>query len=277
MTAKRRKKPKVYHSKVKARPPRKVIILRRLLVVCLLAAVVAGLVFGLVSGVKCVGAFFMSRNPSFTLKTIEVTSDGRLQPDQLREFCGVQAGTNLFAVDTKLLRRKLEELALVESVTISRILPDKMEINVTERVAIAQLRWSTRGLPFLLDPNGVVLPMSDSGSALPLIDGYKPERLQQGDRVADPGISQCLKILVAVDELGLGADVSFSSFDIRYADFVRAVVNRDVTVQFPLHSTHEKLALLAGTLRKARELGHPVKTIDLTPNGRNVFVTPPFK
>jgi cell division septal protein FtsQ len=171
------------------------------------------------------------------------------------------------------LRRKLEEVPLVESVTISRQLPDTLTINVIERVARAQIRWNPRALPFLLDRHGVVLPMTRSGQALPLIDGLKVDKIRPGDRVEKPGIRQCLDILLAADQLGLASQVSFVSFDIRYPDFVTAVVNTDATVRFPQHSAREKLIRLVSVLQLANEQGRRVKTIDLTPDGRNVPVT----
>ncbi|MCU0857385.1 MAG: FtsQ-type POTRA domain-containing protein [Pontiellaceae bacterium] len=272
MAAKKRKTPIIHYSKIKSRPGREIILFRRLLVICLLLAILGALLFGIFSGLKYAGSFLLSRNPSFALKNIEVSSDGRLSPDDLLDYSGLQVGTNIFAVEIGPLRKKFEMLALVESVTIDRKLPGTLKIRIMERTAVAQLCWSTRGLPFLLDRHGVVLPMTDSGSSLPLIEGFKPEKLQQGDCVTDPGIMQCLKILVAVDDLGLGARLSFSKFNIRSADFVTAVVNNDTTVRFPLHSAHEKLARLADSLQKVREEGRRAKTVDLIPDGRNVPV-----
>jgi cell division septal protein FtsQ len=82
-----------------------------------------------------------------------------------------------------------------------------------------------------------------------------------------------LELLSAADQLRLGSQVTFSSFDIRYPDFVTAVVNGDTTVRFPQHSAREKLIRLVSVLQLSKEQGRRVKTIDLTPDGRNVPVT----
>jgi cell division protein FtsQ len=272
MAAKRRKIPKRYYSKTRNKASKKMVA-RRGLVILLLAVLALALVFGIFAGLKYTGSLFLSRNPKFELRMINITTDGRLLPEQLCEYAGLQTGTNLFSVDFENLRRKLEEVPLVESVTISRKLPDTLTINVIERVAMAQIRWNSRALPFLLDRHGVVLPMTRSGQSLPLIEGLKQEAMRPGDRVEKPGIRQCLDILAAADQLGLGAQVFFSSFDIRYPDFVTAVVNRDTTVRFPQHSAREKLIRLVSVLQLSNEQGRRVKTIDLTPDGRNVPVT----
>jgi hypothetical protein len=115
--------------------------------------------------------------------------------------------------------------------------------------------------------------MTRSGQALPLIEGLAAQKLRLGDRVDNPGSRQCLDILAAADQLGLGSQVAFSSFDIRYPDFVTAIVNGETTVRFPLHSGREKLIRLVSVLQLSNEQGRRVKTIDLTPDGRNVPVT----
>jgi cell division protein FtsQ len=272
MAARRRKIPKKYYSKTKSKRSKKVFA-RRGLVVLFLAVTAGVLLFGAFMGLEYAGSLFFSRNPKFELKTINITSDGRLTPEFFCERAGLQTGTNLFSVDFDMLRKKLEEVPLVESVTIERKLPDTLNINVIERVAMAQVRWNPRALPFLVDRHGVIMPMTRSGQSLPLVDGLKLEKIRPGDRIDNPGIRQCLDILAAADQLGLGSQVAFASFDIRYPDFVTAVVNGDTTVRFPLHSGREKLIRLVSVLQLSNEQGRRVKTIDLTPDGRNVPVT----
>jgi cell division protein FtsQ len=270
--AKRRKVPKTYYIKTRSRTPAK-IFMRRGLMILLLTATALALLFGIFIGLKYTGSLFLSRNPRFELKNINIRSDGRLPPEFFCERAGLQVGTNLFALNFDVLRKKLEEVPLVESVSIERKLPDTLNISIIERVAMAQIRWNPRALPFLVDRHGVILPMTRSGQSLPLIEGLKLEKLRPGDRVERPGISQCLDILIAADQLGLGSQVAFNSFDIRYPDFVTAVVNSDITVRFPQHSAKEKLVRLVSVLQIAKEQGRRLKTIDLTPDGRNVPTT----
>lgn len=270
--SRRRKPPKVYYSKTRSKTAKKIVV-RRGLVVLLLSATVLALLFGIFFSLKYAGSLFLSRNPKFELKNINITSDGRLPPEFFCERAGLQVGVNLFALDFDVLRKKLEEVPLVESVAIERKLPDTLNISIVERVAMAQVRWNPRALPFLLDRYGVVLPMTRNGQSLPLIEGLKLEKIRPGDRIERPGIKQCLDIVEAADQLGLGSQVAFSSFDIRYPDFVTAVVNGEITVRFPQHSAREKLIRLVSVLQIAKEQGRRLKTIDLTPDGRNVPAT----
>jgi len=270
--SKRRKPPKVYYSKTRSKTAKKVVV-RRGLVVLLLAAVALALLLGAFFSLKYTGSLFLSRNPKFELKHINIRSDGRLPPEFFAERAGLQTGINLFALNFDVLRKKIEEVPLVGSVAIERKLPDTLNISIIERVPMAQVRWNPRALPFLLDRYGVVLPMTRNGQSLPLIEGLKLEKIRPGDRIERPGIKQCLDIIEAADELGLGSQVAFSSFDIRYPDFVTAVVNGEITVRFPQHSAREKLIRLVSVLQIANEQGRRLRTIDLTPDGRNVPAT----
>ncbi|MDK2857377.1 MAG: cell division protein FtsQ [Verrucomicrobiota bacterium] len=272
MVAKRRKKSrgKIHYSKNRSS---KKVAIRRSLIVVLFVAVALPILFGIYKGLAYTGSFFFSRNPYFELRQLKISSDGRLSPSQLREYTGIQIGENLFSISPDDLRGKLKQVPLIESIGIQRKLPNTLVINVRERVAVAQIRWNSRSRPFLVDRHGVVLPVTRSGQSLPIIEGLKLDQLKPGDRIEKPGVSQCLELLASVDQLGLGSQVSFSGFDVRYPDFVTATVNGETTVRFPQHSAREKLIRLVRVLQLAKEQGHRVKTIDLTPDGRNVPVT----
>lgn len=271
MAAHRRKLPKRYYSKTRTKPAKKTVF-RRILLILLLLALTIALLFGLGAGLKYAGSFFFSRNSRFELKTINISSDGRLTPDFFRSLSGLEPGVNLFAINFDDIRTRLEKEPLVESVIISRQLPDTLTIQVVERIPRAQIKWSRRARPFLIDFSGMVMPSPPNETSLPLIRGLKLDGLRPGTRLNQPSIRQSLDILMAVDELGLGSQVTFNSFDLRYPDFITAVVNGDVSVRFPQHSAREKLRKLVATLQSATVRGTRVKTIDLTPDGRNVVV-----
>ena len=270
MAPKKQKKRKVY-SKTKA--SKNTPVARRGLMVSSVVLLIALVLFGAYQLISYTGSLFFSRNPHFQLRTVEMASDGRLSPAQLIEYAAVEQGVNLFAVDFDTIRQNLLSVPMVESVRIQRQLPDTLKIWVVERTAVAQIRWQRRGLPFLLDRNGIVLPATRSGQSLPLIEGASSAPPRPGDRIQDAGVGHVLAILTAADELGLGSQVRFESFDLRNPNFITAQLNDDVSARFPRHSAREKLVRLVRVLQIAREQGRRVKTVDLTPDGRNVPVT----
>lgn len=219
------------------------------------------------------GSLFLSRNDHFTIQTIDMTSDGRLTPSKLMEYADVRPGQNLFALDLGEIEKNLKTVPLIDRVQIKRKLPDTLMIRVIERVAVAQIRWTYRGMPFLMDRDGIVLPATRSGQALPVLEGMELEKLRPGEQVDVPGVQYVLELLNASDALGLGAQVRFTNFDLRYPDFITVQLNEDVTARFPRHSAREKLIRLVRVLQIAREQGRQIKTVDLTPDGRNVPTT----
>ena len=223
MASRRRVKPKKQYSKTRSKPAKKVFF-RRSLVVLLLTALSLALLCGLFFGLRYVGSLFLSRNPRFELKHIEITSDGRMICDQLLEYIG----SNILSVVFGKLRAQLAELPLVESVLIDRKLPDTLAIHVIERVGVAQIQWNTRGLPFLVDRTGVVLLMTPGGQSLPMINGAKLPGIRPGDLIDDPVICHCLAILKESDNPNYGAQLSFDSFDVHQPDFITAVVNWEI-------------------------------------------------
>lgn len=266
----KRKTPQRYYSRTK---PSKKVAARRGLVIVFLTAVAGALGFGLYLGLRYTGSLFFSRNPYFELRQIDIVSDGRLSSTQLREYAGVQPGENLFAVDFDALRTRLTGVPLIESVTIQRKLPDTLLIRVAERVAVAQVGRNARTTPLLVDRHGVVLPPTRSGRSLPLISGIKNSELTPGTRLEDTGVLHCLELLATADQLGLGSSLVFNSFDLRYPDFVTVMLNGGTSARFPYHSAREKLIRLVSVLQLSGEQGRRVRTVDLSPDGRNVPVT----
>jgi cell division septal protein FtsQ len=218
------------------------------------------------------GSLFFSRNPHFELKHVIMSSDGRLTPSQLMEYGGVERGVNLFSIDLDPLRKNLEGVALIESVHIQRRLPDTLIVRVSERVAVAQVSWKWRAPCFLIDHEGVVLPPTRAGQALPMIEGLKLDQLRPGEMLSDSGVQYVLELLDASRSMG-PSSIEFERFDLRYPDYINAVLADGVSARFPRHSADNRIVRLAATLQMARERGQRIKTADLTPDGRNVPVT----
>ncbi len=232
----------------------------------------AAVLFGACLLLSYAGSLFFSRNPYFELKHVIMSSDGRLTPSMLMEYGGVERGGNLFAVDLGTLRKNLEDVALIESVHIQRRLPDTLIVRVSERVAVAQISWKWRAPCFLIDHEGVVLPPTRAGRALPMIEGLTFDQLRPGEKLSDSGVLYVLELLNASHLMG-PSSIEFERFDLRYPDYINATLVDGVSARFPRHSANNRVVRLAATLQMARERGQQIKTADLTPDGRNVPVT----
>src|SRR5262245_11857556 len=62
-------------------------------------------------------------NSSFAIQDIDVQTDGVIAVDQLRRWAEVRNGENLLALDLAKVKRNLELVSLIQSVSVERVLP----------------------------------------------------------------------------------------------------------------------------------------------------------
>jgi cell division septal protein FtsQ len=173
---------------------------------------------------------FVTENPAFVTKTIDLQTDGVLTTEALRRWAGVHVGENLMRFDLTRIKRELELVPLIQSVAVERALPDTLRIRVTERVPMAQvpvLRPRTGGgytpVLHLLDASGhVMLPpdrtmVADPKSLqldwLPELRGVNDVDLVLGRPVESTQVRAAMKLLSHFERSGM-----FSRADLRRVD-----------------------------------------------------------
>ncbi len=85
----------------------------------------------------------------FKIKQITVTGTSRVEKSQIRKYF---KDRYLLKLDINKIKGKIEKLKPVKKVAIKRELPDKIEVAVTERMAIAIIRKNNK--IFLIDEDG---------------------------------------------------------------------------------------------------------------------------
>ncbi len=88
------------------------------------------------------------------VKDVEVQGTRTLSSEEVREVAAVPSGLPLARVDLDAIRARIEALAVVRDADVTRTWPDRVLIDVEERVAIAvvEIGGRTRGM----DADGVV-------------------------------------------------------------------------------------------------------------------------
>ena len=192
-----------------------------------------GVCFGTVLGlyaVWCLGEFTLNKlvyeNKSFAIQQVEVQTDGVISADQLRRWSGVRPGQNLLALDLAHVKRDLEMQAMIESVSVERILPGTLRLRVTEREPVAQVTVPCRapggGLDlktFQIDANGYVMlpldprqravPPAQADDQLPLILGINASDLQPGRKLDSAQVQAALKWIDAFESSADGEPGGF--------------------------------------------------------------------
>ena len=89
---------------------------------------------------------------------------------------------NIFDLDLKLLREKLEKVPEIERVEIRRVLPDTLDIQITERIPVAFINQMNGA--YLVDKEGVVIRRSHAiniSGVIPVIVTHKKKLPEPGE------------------------------------------------------------------------------------------------
>ncbi len=133
-----------------------------------------------------------NQNAHFIIKKVVVRSGGwwNSKDKEVNNILGITPGTtNIFAVDLAEKRYQLAEKASIESVSISRILPDTLLIDINERIPIAFLYGnkpnSANDPVKVIDKHGMIMFKTsciDLDPQLPIVTGIRatPSEVETG-------------------------------------------------------------------------------------------------
>jgi len=149
-----------------------------------------GLVLG---GLVALGALVSTRLVGAKLLAVdrvEVRGHRRLSELVLDEARGSVRGQSLLLVDLEEFRARLLDSPWVASVTVRRVLPSTLEVQIVEREPVALARLGQQ--LYLVDGSGVIIAEygpQHSDFDLPIVDGMAPANVTDGMRI-DPSRAQ---------------------------------------------------------------------------------------
>jgi cell division protein FtsQ len=230
-----------------------------------LAALTTGILFGTVFGLYLLwrtgeGALdkFVYENSEFAIQHVEVKTDGMIAPDQLRRWSRVKLGDNLIALDLTTVKRNLELVSTIGSVSVERVLPRTLKISVTERDPVAQVNIpradASGGIAVAvfqldadgyvmqpLDPRLCVVPLAQVGGQLPVIAGLNVYQLQPGHRVESPQVQAALELIGAFDHSPMAGLVDLRRIDVSLPGVVVATTGQGGEITFGLNNLEQQL------------------------------------
>jgi len=230
-----------------------------------LAAVAFGVLFGTVFGLYLFWRagewaldYFVYENPEFAIRQIEVQTDGVILPDQLRRWAGVKPGDNLLALDLATVKRNLELVSLVDSVSVERVLPHTLRIRVNEREPVAQVNVPTTDASgkivvtvFELDADGYVMqpldprlcvmPLAQVTAQVPVITGLNAFQLQPGRRMDLPQLQAALQLVTAFNSSPMAGLVDLQRIDVSAPEILVATTTQGSEITFGLDDLSRQL------------------------------------
>ena len=201
---------------------------------------------------------FVYDNADFAIQQIDVQTDGKIAPEQLRRWTGVKRGANLIGLDLAAVKRNLELVPEIDSVSVERVLPRTLKIRVTERDPIAQVnvpRADAGGAivvsVFQLDADGMVMepldprvctvPLAQINPQLPVIAGVNYFQLQPGRRLELPQVQAALRLIVAFDRSPMAGLVDLQRVDVSEPRVIVATTGQGSEVTFSLDNVEQQL------------------------------------
>jgi len=202
---------------------------------------------------------FVYENADFAIQQIDVQTDGVIAPEQLRRWSGVKPQANLIGLDLAAVKRNLELVSVIDSVSVERVLPRTLKIRVTERDPIAQVNvaWADAagGITvhiFQLDADGVVMqpldprlcvvPLAQMNSQLPVIVGLNSFQLQPGRRMELPQVQAALRLVSAFEHSPMAGLVDLRRVDVSSPGVVVATTGQGSEITFGLENLDQQLS-----------------------------------
>jgi cell division septal protein FtsQ len=202
---------------------------------------------------------FVYSNADFAIQQIDVQTDGVIAPEQLRRWSGVKPQANLIGLDLAAVKRNLELVSVIDSVSVERVLPRTLKIRVTERDPIAQVNvaWADAAGEitvhiFQLDADGVVMqpldprlcvvPLAQMNSQLPVIVGLNSFQLQPGRRMELPQVQAALRLVSAFEHSPMAGLVDLRRVDVSAPGVVVATTRQGSEITFGLENLDRQLS-----------------------------------
>lgn len=226
-------------------------------------------------GTGWAGRLLFTENDHFLLREISARSDGVLPEGLLREWAGVSTGQNLFQVPLGEVRERLEKNPIIRRAVVRRRLPGVLEIEVSERVAIARMGQVEGHMNWLVDDEGVLIRKSLHDKHLPFLLGVPPN-VTLGDTIAGGRGWDALRYLKVLRDLpAVKRDLfEVQVISVGHPDYLDVRLASGFRILLPRDRDHQQVLEMA-TFHVDRELRLPEaqrrNEFDLTPRGNHVI------
>ncbi len=144
------------------------------------------------------GGYALLNSSLFALAKTNVIGVRELKPEEVIKLGGINKGTNIFKLKINQIEQKISLHPLVKSVTVTRKLPDGLNVVLTERVPIGVIPQGDSF--YAIDREGVFLyEVNSIGKInLPIITGVKIDKVKPGERISSDGLGEAATFLTAM-------------------------------------------------------------------------------
>jgi cell division protein FtsQ len=204
---------------------------------------------------------------------IQVAGTRNASRAQVMEVFGQDISRNVFAIPLSERKRQLERIPWVESATVMRLLPNRLNVSLTERTPIAFAQLNSRIM--LVDAKGALmnLPAAPQKYSFPVIVGLA-ENEPLSKRAASVHLYQT--VLRELDAGGANYSRDLDAVDLGDPEDVKVtVIDHDGPVLVHLGGSNflDRYKIFVAHVQEWRQQFHKVDSVDLRYDGQ-VVVNP---
>ncbi|MGI4853309.1 MAG: cell division protein FtsQ/DivIB [Janthinobacterium lividum] len=224
---------------------------------------------------------YLTTSPTFRIpssQSITVVGNAHLTRAQMLSVFGEDVDRNIFHVPMEQRRAQLEAMPWVEHATLMRLLPNRLRVEVVERVPIAFVRQG--GSIGLADANGVLLDIppdtpGNAGYSFPVVTGLTP---QQSPAERAERMKLYSNFMKDLDSDGKGVSAQLSEIDLSDPEDVKALIpdhNIEVQVHFGTENFLARLHKFQEHLVEWRTQYPRLSSVDMRYERQVVLQMPP--
>ena len=201
-------------------------------------------------------------SPLFTFQQLVVRGNVHLDTDELCEIARIQYGQRLFELKTDTMTANLLHDLRIESAVVRRQLPNKIEMDIVERIPVATVACDYGYLDF--DRQGKVIASYRSlkGADIPIITGVKLRDLYIGDDNDNAQVAKVITFLGKIDPADIG---QISEVNITVPSAVVAYTKTGLPIRLgQLDGIPDKAGLTQDFLQDQKTTRHTVEFVDFS-------------
>jgi len=198
------------------------------------------------------------------ISAVKVNGAETTDPALLQQTIGVKPGDPAMGFSLDEVRARVEQLGPVQAVTVERVLPGTLIVNVTERNAFAIWQTTVNGKTgfVLIDKQGNVIADQDAAAA----KRRQPSLLLLTGADAPANADALIEELQAAPAVGSHVAAAERVDGLRW----NLILKNQTVVKLPAQGEADAIGQLAALQQSMQLLDRPVEAIDLRQSGRLV-------
>lgn len=183
-----------------------------------------------------VALIVIALSPVCSVGEVTITGNEKVLSQQIMETVGELKGRNIFRISLGKLEEKIENIPYIKEASVSRLLPDKLRIEITESSIAMYVPFS--GKMVCVDADGEVLEIIDPDQAIgaPVANGFSIKECEVGEHIAFKNETDEESFLLAVQYVNYLKEYELFSkvteLDVSSSSNVQFTLNYKLRVEF---------------------------------------------